>query len=116
MTPPLRPGGHRAYVRAVRVVPGVAPFAASVGYDGTLRTHRLPGLAPGAVVHAHAMGAGALDVTADGRAVTAGADGVVRFWRVAVDVITQTAAVPMPIADADPLVETATWMPNGRTA
>ena len=118
--PLLRNGGHRAYVRAVRVVSGsglhTAPFAVTVGYDGTLRTHRLPGLRPGAVAHAHAMGAGALDVTPDGRAVTAGADGVVRFWRVALDTITPYAAVGMPIADADPLIETATWLPDGRSA
>lgn len=114
--PALRNAGHRAYVRAVRIVSAEVPFAATVGYDGTLRTHHLPGLRPGAVAHAHAMGAGALDVTPDGRAITAGADGVVRFWRLTLDAITPYASVVMPIADDDPLVETATWLPDGRAA
>lgn len=113
----MRPG-HRAYVRGVRIVSGLepGPFAVSAGYDGTLRTWRLPDLLPGAAVLAHVGGAGGVDVTPDGWAVTGGFGARVSFWRVAIDRIEPALTVDLPVKEGDRLIETVAWVPHGRSA
>jgi len=107
--------GHRGYVRQVRYL-GLTGLAATVGYDGSARLSRVPDLAPVDAAYAHPGGAGALDALDDGRLVTAGADGWVRFWRTDDGQLSLYAEVQMPELDEDPLIETAAWLADGSAA
>ena len=105
------PGGHRAYVRQARAVPERG-LVFSVGFDGTLRAHRLDDLEFVAAAAAHAHGAGAVTISADGRVATAGADGVVRVWSFDGDRWSLGLELRVPIDRGDPLTEALLWDPR----